>query len=78
MSVDAKSPRHLGSRGLQIRRFWTVYRPPGSYPKTGVMSGLATIRAELRIPVCSRLSNMVWAISPKIRSTLDFSGHPKA
>ena len=27
----------------KISGFWSNYRPPGSYPKTGVMSGLATI-----------------------------------
>ena len=44
--------------------FWTVYRPPGSYPKTG-WSGLATIH-ELIWPLPHRLPITPHLATPQI------------
>jgi hypothetical protein len=47
-SVDAKSPMHaLSVVGVWVFEFLANHRPPGSYPKTGVVSGLATILPQL-------------------------------
>ena len=37
-------------------------RPSGSYPKTGVLSGLATIHPELAIFICIGHRNAVWPV----------------
>ena len=42
-----KSPRLESSVGQENSLLRASYRPPGSYPKTAVISGLATIRPEL-------------------------------
>jgi hypothetical protein len=47
-------------------------RPPGSYPKTGVMSGLATILPEPAIRPSTRLDECVGLISPFERASLRY------
>ena len=43
MSIAAKSPC-IGNFGTGNLRFGASYRPTGSYPKMGVMAGLAIIQ----------------------------------
>jgi hypothetical protein len=48
-----KSPSLESSVGQENSLFRASHRPPGSYPKTGVISGLADYTTETRIEMQS-------------------------
>jgi hypothetical protein len=53
---------------------WPYHRPRGSYPKTGVMSGLATIRPELKkCPLNQLAEDIVTGSSIETHSDMNFA-----